>query len=103
VQAASSFCLGWVSAGGSLEDDDYLANCSTVKRLQPLYEKLAAEDEAVREAAREWCAQQGIPVDVFSGPLAFITLAPSAGTGVSIDQEFLDLVRSVFAGIKFAW
>lgn len=103
LQTALSFCLGWACAGGSLENEEYLANRVTAERLRPLFEKLVAEVEAVHEAAREWCAQHKIPVDFFSGPLAIRPLAQSTITEISVDKEILEIARSTFAAIKLRW
>ncbi len=100
MQAALSFCVGWSSAGGSMENKEYQVNNATAERLRPLCEELFSQVEAVQEVAREWCDQHNIPIDFFAGPQSFRPLAPSRDEAVSIDQETLDVVRSVFAEIK---
>jgi len=102
AMAAASFCEGWVSAGGATDNEQYQKNCQAAEALSLMSENRAGEIEAARQAAWEWCENNDVPVDFFSGPLCFIPLQKNNGDGVKspINSEFLTIMRSVFNGIK---
>jgi hypothetical protein len=103
--AARSFCIGWLSAGGTVNNEEYRKNCLIAETLSPICESHVGEMEAVCQAAREWCEKNDIPVDLFSGPLCFLRLkkATEDTEMLPIDGEIMAMMRSVFDAIKLIW
>ena len=100
LQAAVAYCEAWQDAGGSVTDGRYLERYSTLNVLVQSMKRVAMNIQSVRQAAREWCEGNSIPIEFFSGPLCFLQLTEAEG---SADPETLDLVRSVFAKINISW
>lgn len=99
-QAAIAYCEGWLDAGGSVTDERYLERRSTLDFLVQSMQRVVMDIHSVRQAAREWCECNSIPIEFFSGPQCFLQLSESDG---SVEPETLDVVRSVFAAIKLSW
>lgn len=68
-QEASSFCKGWLAAGGETESLEYQKNALIADALTMESGKMACEVEVVRLAALAWCKENDIPSSFFSGPL----------------------------------
>ena len=101
LNSVRAFCDGWIAAGGSPTDEDFLKKQSPIEALEVLIWELIRDVEAIRQAAREWCVQNSISTDFFSGPLCFLPLTNSSE--VEASQETLILMRTLFAEVKLAW
>lgn len=101
---AESFCEGWLSAGGDPDNEKYQINHLIAEVLSLMSENRAGEIEAARQAAWEWCERNGVPVEVFSGPLCFLPLQKVAADSelLPVGGEILAQMRSVFDGIILA-
>ncbi len=101
LHAALSFCSAWLGAGGAIDNQEYREKVVMVENLTPLNEQLAGEVESIRQAAWEWCKQNEIPTDFFSGPLCHLPM-PKEVVEQS-DIETLRAIRSVFDKITLDW
>lgn len=99
--AALSFCEAWLGAGGAIDNLEYSEKVAIVQKLTPLYEQLAGEVKAIRQAAWEWCKKNQIPTDFFSGPLCPLPMPKEMEE--QSDSETLNAARSVFDTITLAW
>ncbi|MDW7774505.1 MAG: hypothetical protein SCH71_16595 [Desulfobulbaceae bacterium] len=104
---ALSYCDGWLDAGGSTQQFDYINNFLKGDVLSKIELQMWGELEAVKQAAREWCENIGVPMEVFSGPLSYLPLSNKRDPGlqkcVPVDEEILEIMRSVFNEIKLSW
>lgn len=101
AKAAVSFCIGWTSAGGAEDNEEYRKNCLIVEIFSEICDSWMGDIEEVQQVAWEWCEKNEIPVDFFSGPLCSYPL-PDEMEEAS-DSETLDVVRSVFDQITLGW
>ena len=101
LQAALSFCAGWLEAGGSVDAPSYLKNAAITERLNPVAKQLASEVVAVRQGTLEWCEDQKVPMEIFSEPLCHLSLNQT--DAAEPDSETLLAVRSVFDKITLFW
>jgi len=99
---AKSFCDGWIAAGGALDNKAYHEKRAISKSLIPIVEQLASEITAVHQATREWCQNNEIPVETFSGLCCFVPLRP-ADMDSDVDSEMLNIVRDLYDGITLSW
>ena len=74
LNAALSFCIAWLDAGGEIDNQEYREKVAMVQELTPLNEQLAGEVDSIRHAAWEWCEKNKIPTDFFSGPLCHLPM-----------------------------
>ena len=102
LQSALAFCSAWLEAGGQVDSPRYRENAAIIETLTPLTEQLAGEVDAVRQAAREWCEQKKIPVEIFSEPICPFNLGGGEDCAQP-DSETLSAVRSVFEKITLSW
>lgn len=101
LNSARAFCNGWIAAGGSPTDEVFLEKQAPIEALEMLIWELISDVEAIRQAAREWCVQNSISTDLFSGPFCFLQLTKSSEG--EVNQETLIIMRSLFAEVKLAW
>lgn len=101
LNSARAYCEGWIAAGGAETDKVFLEKQAPIEMLELLSEKLAGDIGAIRQATCEWCVQNSISIDLFLGPHCFLPLTNS-GDG-EVNQETLNIMRSLFAEVKLAW
>jgi hypothetical protein len=101
LDVAISYCSAWLDAGGALGTSKYLENLAVIERLKPIVEKMVEDVCAVRQATREWCEKNQIPVDVFAQPLCLFPLPDRVET-VSNSEELI-AIRSCFDKITLSW
>ncbi|MFH0784021.1 MAG: hypothetical protein V2B20_18985 [Pseudomonadota bacterium] len=101
LAAALSFCSAWLAADGALDDLQYRGKVAVIEKLTLLSKQSAGEVEAIWQAAREWCNNNQIPTDFFSGPLCALPMPKELEE--QSDSETLWLVRSAFEKITLSW
>ena len=101
IGAAVSFCIGWLAAGGSKNNEEYQKNCLVANTLSSVRDNWVVEIKDTKKAAWEWCEKNQIPIDFFSGPLSPFPLPKEIGE--TSDSETLNAVRSVFDTITLSW
>jgi len=106
--AVTFYCDGWVDAGGSKNASSYRKKCTEDEALVLVSVSLVGELNAVKQAAREWCEKNDVPVEIFSGVMAFLPLSKNSGQMVGdemapVNEEMLVLMRSMFGAVKLAW
>jgi hypothetical protein len=97
-----AFCDGWLTGGGAPEDARYMKRFKTLETLGKGAKQLAAELEAVKEAAREWADHNGVPQEIFSGPLVILNLGKKS-EDTTEDKEMLIVMRALFQEILLNW
>ncbi len=104
ITANESYCTGWLDAGGAPDNAEYLKKYSDLLEFLGVLEVMAGGLEAVREAAREWCDNNGLPMEIFSGKLAFMPLVPKTDLEIcdnaQVDDALLEQMRSLFYSIN---
>ena len=100
MTAAESYCTAWLDAGGAPDDAGYLKRYEELLGLLETSVFMTGELEAVRKAAREWCEDSGLPMEIFSGKLAFLPLIPKTDLelcdSTPVDDALLEQMRSLF-------
>lgn len=104
MTAAESYCTGWLDAGGAPDDAGYLKRYLEVLGWLEASVFMTEELEAVRKAAREWCENNGVPMEIFSGKLAFLPLVPKTDMEICdsapVDDAMLERMRSLFREVE---
>ena len=101
LNAALSFCIAWLEAGGEMDNQEYREKVAMVQELTPLNEQLAGEVESIRHAAWVWCKKNKIPTDFFSGPGCHLPMPKEMET--QSESEALNAVHSLFDKITLVW
>jgi hypothetical protein len=105
--SSSIYCQGWLDAGGAPDDGRHLKRYSEAGPLLAKAVSMMGELEAVKQAAREWFEDSGIPLEALSGPMSFMPLSPKPDTAINnmapADEEVLENMRSLFKEIKLTW
>jgi len=103
LEGAIAFLEGWIEGGGAPDDGRYREKMEAAELLAETALQTVGELQAVKQAAEEWCAQTGVPMQIFEPPLAYLSLTKDGAQEhgeVKADDATLELVRPIFNEIK---
>ena len=107
ASSALSYCEGWLDAGGAPDDAEYSKRYLEAEVLLEISAVMRGMLEAVKQAAREWCKKNGVSTEVFSGPMAFLSLVKKNASELDdnspVDDTTLEQMRSLFDEITLSW
>ena len=103
LMEALSFCDGWVTADGAIDNKEYQEKCAISGNLKPVVAQIESQLAAVHQAMREWCQKNEIPVEMFSEPgLSCYLSLRSADKDSAVDSQMLNKVRGLYDGITLS-
>ena len=101
AMAVTCFCDGWLAAGGSSDNKEYIMLTMLCEISTTVRTGRARAIKDIQNAAREWCEKNQVPVEFFSKIHCPVPL-PNEIIEKS-ESETFKLMRTLLDSIKLAW